>query len=97
MDEDIIAILATFIVVFVPVVGITARIALNPFKETINLFLRNRYDERESRITEQRLALLEQEMQLMRAEVGSITEQKEFYRRLAEGGGGAPADPRLSA
>lgn len=96
MNEDIIAILAIFTVVFVPVVGITARIALNPFKETINLFLRNRYDERESRITEQRLALLEQEMQLMRAEVGSITEQKEFYRRLAEGGG-APTDPRLSA
>jgi hypothetical protein len=40
--------------------------------------------------------VLEQEMQLMRAEVGSITEQKEFYRRLAEGGGAA-ADPRLSA
>jgi hypothetical protein len=98
MNADIVAILAIFTVVFVPVVGITARIALNPFKETINLFLRSKQDDREARVTEQRLSLLEQEVQIMRGEVSSLTEQKDFYRRLAEGGTTAPAgDPRLSA
>ena len=84
MDEDIIAILATFLIVFVPVVGITARIALKPFNEAILLFLRSRHGDREARITEQRLSLLEQELQMLRAEFSSIAEQKEFYQRLAE-------------
>jgi hypothetical protein len=95
MTEDVIAILATFTVVVIPVAGITLRIALNPFKETINLFLRSKQEERESSVTAQRLALLEQEMQLMRMEVSSLTEQKDFYRRLAEAPG--TSESRLTA
>jgi hypothetical protein len=85
MDEDIVAILAMFTIVFVPVVGITARIALKPFREAITMYLQTRTGDREARLTEQRLSLLEQEMQLMRSEVTSLNEQKDFYRRLAEG------------
>jgi hypothetical protein len=85
MDDDIIAILAIFLVVFVPVVGITARIALKPFNEVILEFMRSRQSDRESRLTEQRLALLEQEVQAMRSDVATLNEQKDFYRRLAEG------------
>lgn len=95
MDEDILAILALFLIVFVPVVGITARIALKPFNEAILLFLRSRHGDREARITEQRLALLEQEIQSLRTEVHAVGEQKEFYQRLAEGGAKEPG--RLEA
>jgi hypothetical protein len=85
MDEDIIAILATFLIFFVPVVGITARIALKPFNEAILQFVKNRGAGQDTRILEQRLALLEQEFQAMRADVVSIADQREFYKRLAEG------------
>jgi hypothetical protein len=90
MDEDIIAILAMFLVVFVPVVGITARIALKPFNEVFLEFLKSKQGERENRLTEQRLAFLEQEMLAMRTDVATLNEQKDFYRRLAEG---APNPP----
>ena len=93
MDEDILGIIAVFLIVFVPVAGITARIALKPFNEAILLFLKNKNSDREDRLTDQRLALLEQEIQSLRGEVGAISEQKEFYQRLAEGGSSLPAAP----
>lgn len=85
MDEDIIAIFAIFLIFFVPVVGITARIALKPFNEAILQFVKNRGGGQETRILEQRLALLEQEFAAMRADVAAIGDQRDFYKRLAEG------------
>ena len=84
MDEDIIAILATFLVVFVPVAGITARIALKPLMEAYLKVLQTRQASLEVQTLERRLALVESELQAMKADVRELDAQKEFYRKLSE-------------
>ena len=84
MDEDIIAIVATFLVVFVPVAGITLRIAVKPVAEAFAKYMQARQGTEELQLVERRLALLEQELGAVRNEVQHLTEEREFYRRLSE-------------
>jgi hypothetical protein len=84
MDEDIIAIVATFLVVFVPVAGITLRIAVKPVAEAFAKYMQARQGTEELQLVERRLALLEQELGAMRNDMQHLTEEREFYRRLSE-------------
>ncbi len=86
MDEDILAILVTGLIVFVPVAGITARFALKPLIDSVVRIAEMRRSNEEVRLLERRIALLEQEMSGVKSEVQEIGEQKEFYRKLSEPG-----------
>lgn len=92
MDEDIIAIVATFLVVFVPVAGITLRIAVKPVAEAFAKYMQARQGTEELQLLERRLALLEQELGAVRSEVQHLSEEREFYRRLSEQ---HPETPRI--
>ncbi|HEX2187562.1 MAG TPA: hypothetical protein VHG51_01630 [Longimicrobiaceae bacterium] len=84
MDEDIIAILMTGLIVFVPVAGITARFALKPLIDSVVRIAEMRRSTEEVRLLERRVALLEQELNGIKGEVHELAEQKEFYQKLAE-------------
>ena len=84
MDEDIVAIIASFLVVFVPVAGITARIALKPLIEAIGKVMAAKQGQEALQMMERRVALLEQELQAVRGDVRQVGEEREFYRRLVE-------------
>jgi hypothetical protein len=93
MDEDILAILAVFLVVFVPVAGITARIAIKPIVEAFTKYMQVRQGTEGMHLLERRIALLEQELGATRAEVQSLSEARDFDRQI--GRGAAEERPRL--
>jgi hypothetical protein len=81
---EIIGMLAVFLCVFVPVAGITLRIAVKPVVEAIAKYMQARQGTEAMQLVERRVALLEQEMGAMRADLQNVTEEREFYRRLAD-------------
>lgn len=82
MDEDIIAMLLTALVLFVPVAGLTLRFALKPMVDSIARLMEVRVRGAGADLLEKRLALLEQELQSVRGELSRIVERSEFYDRL---------------
>ncbi|HYJ79594.1 MAG TPA: hypothetical protein VEW03_08345 [Longimicrobiaceae bacterium] len=88
MDEDVIAIIATFLIVFVPVAGITARIAVKPIVEALTRYMQARQGTEALQMVERRMALLEQELQSVRSDVQHMSEERDFFRQLAESSGG---------
>jgi hypothetical protein len=88
MDEDIIAILAIFLCVFTPIAGLTLRFALKPLVDSIARLLEARAGGNggsSSELYERRIALLEQELNLVRLEMQRVSEQKDFMERLTAG------------
>jgi hypothetical protein len=83
MDEDILMMLLSTLVVFVPVAGLTMRFALKPIVDSIARLMEARAHSAASELLEKRLALVEQELQAMRAEVARVVERGDFYDRLA--------------
>ena len=90
MDEDIIAIIATFLIVFVPVAGITARIAVKPIVEALTKYMQARQGTEALQMVERRMVLLEQELQSVRSDVQHMADERDFYKKLSE----APAGGR---
>lgn len=84
MDEGTLAILFGGLILFVPVAGITARFALKPLIDSVIRIAEMRRSTEEVRLLERRVALLEQELNGMKGEVGQLAEQREFYQKLAE-------------
>jgi hypothetical protein len=91
MDEDIIAILAIFLCVFTPIAGLTLRFALKPLVDSIARLLEARSGNgaqataATAELAERRIALLEQELGMMRVDLQRVTEQKDFMERLTAG------------
>ena len=83
MDEDIVGIIAMFLIVFVPVAGITARIAFKPLIDALAKAIQARQGNEAMQLMERRLALLEQELQSVRGEVHQLSDERDFYRKLA--------------
>jgi hypothetical protein len=82
MDEDILAMLLTAMVLFVPVAGLTLRFALKPMVDSIARLMEARVRGAGADVLEKRLALLEQELQSVRGELTRIVERSDFYDRL---------------
>lgn len=93
MDEDIIAIVATFLIVFVPVAGITARIAVKPIVEALTRYMQARQGTEALQMVERRMALLEQELGAVRSDVQHLSDERDFFRKLAESSGGKALEP----
>lgn len=87
MDEDIVMMLLIGITVLIPVTGITLRFALKPIVDSIARLMEIREGRERSEVVEQRIALMEQELQLARAEIREMQARDEFYQRLGPGKG----------
>lgn len=86
MDEDIVAIIAVFLILFVPVAGVTLRFALKPLVDSIARIMEVRAGREQTELLERRVALLEQELD----RVASLAEGVAFENRLSGGSGREP-------
>jgi Zn-dependent protease with chaperone function len=78
MDEDILIVLVSGLVMLTFVGGIMARIALKPLVDSIARLMEARASREGAEVLEKRVALLEQEIQHVR----SLAEGKDFDRQL---------------
>jgi hypothetical protein len=84
MDEDILIMLIGGLIIFTPVAGLTLRFALKPMVDSIARLLEVRNGSAGVDLVDKRVALLEQEVQLLRSELRQVGEQREFYDRLLD-------------
>ncbi len=84
MDPDTIKMVSLFLLMFVPVLGITVRFALKPVTDSVLKVMQARQTGEEMQMLERRVQLMEQELQMLRTEMQLTGEQKELYRRLSE-------------
>lgn len=86
MDEDIIAMIAIFLCVFVPIAGLTLRFALKPIVDSIVRLLEARANAAPAaaatELSERRVALLEAELSAMRQDLQRLADQKDFMQQL---------------
>ncbi len=82
MDEDILAMLLTALVTLTVVGGFVIRFSLKPIVDSIARLLEVRTNGAGSELLERRIALLEQELQLMKMEQSRFVEEQEFEARL---------------
>jgi hypothetical protein len=88
LDEEVIlgglSILFAGMVVLVPVLGITLRLAIKPFFDTWAEIQRGRSDSERNALLERQIDLLETELQQVQQVLGSLVEAQEFQRKLAD-------------
>lgn len=88
LDEDIIlgglSILFGGLVVLVPVLGFTLRLAIKPFFDTWAEIQRGRGPNDHTALLERQVELLESELQQVQQVLGSLVEAQEFQRKLTE-------------
>lgn len=81
MDEDIVAIISLTVLIGIPVLAISVRIALKPVVEAI-VRVREGFSTETAALQARRFERLEGEMDGLRAEVERLREAEEFQRRL---------------
>ncbi|HYH83074.1 MAG TPA: hypothetical protein VEX86_24980 [Longimicrobium sp.] len=82
--EGTIAVAGGILIVLIPIAGLTARFALKPLIETVAKVMQARQGAEAVQLVERRVALLEQELASMRADLQQVGEAKEFYTKLAD-------------
>lgn len=87
MDEDILLILMTGLIIFTPVAGLTLRFALKPLVDSLARLMEVRARKDDSDLLDKRVALLEQELSVARMELKELRDREEFYQRLGPGAG----------
>ena len=80
MDKEI-AVLFVGLTIFLPVAALSIRLALKPIVESIARLMELRGGNTTD-LLERRLALVEQEVQFLRAENHRLQEEREFYHQL---------------
>ncbi len=85
MDEEIVAILAAWLLIFVPVAGLTLRFALKPLVDSIARILEVRARRDDVDLLTKRVASLEQELSAAGIELSELRERSEFDRQLGPG------------
>jgi hypothetical protein len=83
MDEGMLAILLTGLIVFVPLAGLTMRFALKPLIDSLIRVVEARRPAQELALLEKRLALVEHELSLLRSRPGEPVGAGEAPPRLA--------------
>lgn len=99
MNEDVIlggmSILFAGMVVLVPVLGLTLRLAIKPFFDTWAEIQRGRVSNDQIAVLERQVSLLESELQQVQHILGSVVDAQDFSRRLAESRPAAEPASRL--
>lgn len=76
-------------IVLIPVAGLTARYALKPIVEALGRYFEGKGSDEATKITERRLALLEQQIDEMQGALNRLVEVSEFHASLR--GAGRPS------
>jgi hypothetical protein len=84
----IVAIIMGMSVILIPVAGLTARFALKPLVESLARVWEVKGMEETLAIAERRIALLEQQVEIMEGNVRNLEEGQAFDRKLGAGGAG---------
>jgi hypothetical protein len=88
VDEEVIlgglSILFAGMVVLVPVLGLTLRLAIKPFFDTWAEIQRARNVSQENALLERQVEVLESELQQVQQVLGTLVEAQEFQRKLAD-------------
>jgi hypothetical protein len=97
LPVDLVSLVATILgisIVLVPVLGLTARFALNPAVEALAKLFEQRGHEEALSILERRVELQEQEIAMLNQTMRGLAEAQDFERRLAAPGreGGSALD-----
>ena len=79
----LVTILGAFLVVLIPVAGLTARFALKPLIESITRAMQARQGGGEPSGVERRLARIETELSALRADVHQLADGRDFDRLAA--------------
>lgn len=85
---DLTSLVATILgisIVLIPVIGLTARFALNPAVEALSKLFETRGADESLRILERRVELQEQELGVLHQALRSLTEAQEFERKIVSG------------
>lgn len=81
----IVSVILGMLVVLIPVAGATARFALKPLVESLSNLMASREVTDGLRITERRVALLEQQVESLEQLTRRLQEERDFDRELASG------------
>lgn len=82
----ILAIFMVFLCILVPIVGVTARIALKPIMESWAKYRELRGADETVNLLGQRMALMEEQLHGIQRVLGHIQEEMDFRRQLETGG-----------
>jgi len=85
---DLTALVATIMgisIVLIPVIGITARLALKPTVEALSKFLHTKELDESVNILERRMALMESQLESIDGSVRRLAEVSEFHHALEKG------------
>jgi hypothetical protein len=93
LPVDLVALVGTILgisIVLIPVIGVTARIALKPTAEALARFFDHQGLTDTVRVLERRLDFQEHQIDTLEGQLRRLTEGSEFDRRLLEARGEAP-------
>lgn len=96
---DVTALVATILgisVILVPVIGLTARFALKPTVEALSRLFENRSASQTVQLLERRMALHEQEIEVLQQGLRSLNDARAFDRQLGTPQASAAATPTVS-
>ncbi len=88
--DDIIGFVFLFLIVVVPVLGVTARLALKPIVDALIRLRENFAPNPGGVLVERRVLELEEELRQVRAEVRRLAEAEAFHRELLAPGVESP-------
>jgi hypothetical protein len=87
---SIIAVVMGISIVLIPIIGLTARFALKPTVEAFAKMLEGRGGDEALRMLERRIALLEQQVDVLEGSLGRLEEATRFDAELRSGEGARP-------
>ncbi|HKK93126.1 MAG TPA: hypothetical protein VJ925_06805 [Longimicrobiales bacterium] len=81
----LVAVVMGMLIVLIPIAGVTARFALKPLVESIGRFMQVQGSEEALKMSERRIALLEQNLDAVEDELRRIRDAQDFDHALRSG------------
>lgn len=82
---ELVAVIMGVSIVLIPVIGLTARFALKPTVEALSKFFDVRGSQEVVALLERRMALLEQQVEVVESSVQRLGDARDFDRQLESG------------
>ncbi len=79
---SVIGVIGGISIVLIPIIGLTARFALKPTVEALSRVFEGKRDDDSMQLLEKRIALIEQQMDVMESSMHRLTEVSEFHTQL---------------
>ncbi len=79
---SVIGVIGGISIVLIPIIGLTARFALKPTVEALSRVFEGKRDDDSIQLLEKRIALIEQQMEVMESSMHRLAEVSEFHTQL---------------